>query len=63
MAKLTGQTGLVLATALANLGSAGLADGNVWIDYTTKKIYVAENGSLDSSGVTLQALYSFVMKQ
>lgn len=59
MAKLSGQTGLTLSSTLPNLGT----DGNVWIDYTGKLIHVAQQGSLDDGGVTLQALYSFIMKQ
>ena len=59
MAKITGQTGLVLASSLANVG----VDGNVWLDYTTFKISVRKYGSLDDGGVTIQALYSFIMKQ
>lgn len=59
MAKITGQTGLVLASTSGNLG----VDGNVWIDTTAFTIGLAEFGDLSSDGVSLQALYSFIMTQ
>jgi hypothetical protein len=57
MAKITGQTGLALATTSA------LADGNIFIDTTGFLIHVGQQGSLDEGGVSLQALYSFLMTQ
>ena len=58
MAKITGQTGLVLASADT------FVDGNVYIDTVNFHIELGEYGSLvRKDGVTLQALYSFLMTQ
>jgi hypothetical protein len=57
MPKITSQTGLTLATTSA------LADGNVFIDTTGFLIHVGQHVALDEGGVSLQALYSFLMKQ
>ena len=57
MAKITGQTGLVLAS------TSGLTDGNVFIDTSAFTIKVGVQGSLSTDGVSLQALYSFIMTQ
>lgn len=59
MAKILDPDLLVRSSTALNLGT----DGNIWIDTTAKTIGIAENGSLTSDGVAMQAVYSYLKEE
>lgn len=59
MAKIVDPDELVRSSTLLQVG----VDGNIWIDATTGTITLAEQGLLDSGGVTIQALYSYLKEE
>lgn len=59
MAKIIDPDLLVRSSTFGNIGT----DGNIWIDTTTKLIYLDVFGSLSTDGVSLQALYSYLKEE